>query len=256
MTYDYENLQYGTIYCTAPLPEEIMKEIPSFYNIEYIEKQNDENIIFARCINIGCINNPYAIVSYTFGENEEKFRNFKRFAKRLGDFLDFSFYGQEYSSYGGRPRISGTDSTHNDEKDDNESEGVEISILGEECDEPKFCPVDAKIEQERNEILNRISIFLEEYLKKHNKMPNITEIKDATGTQQILLGIPDNPMTSPEGTTLYSLTPSPVWVDKDMRIMLEDWGYELKLPPQHKVLYIFFLKHTNGIRLKDIKKYI
>ena len=46
--------------------------------------------------------------------------------------------------------------------------------------------------------------------------------------------------------------PSRIQVSKDYRILLPDYGLEIRLAPLTKAIYLLFLKHPEGIRLKEL----
>ena len=44
-------------------------------------------------------------------------------------------------------------------------------------------------------------------------------------------------------------------ITKDLRILLPDYGKEIKMEPLHKAVLFVFLRHPEGIRYKEITDY-
>ena len=52
-----------------------------------------------------------------------------------------------------------------------------------------------------------------------------------------------------------SMIPTGLTVSKDFRIYLTESGKEIKMRPLEKALYLFFLKHVEGCRIKELPQY-
>ncbi len=84
------------------------------------------------------------------------------------------------------------------------------------------------------------------------------QIKDTINEQQLINGMPlllqmlseDMPKSQPK----YS-TESRLVIDDRFRIMLMDYDVSVPMPTLSKALYILFLRHPEGIRLKEMADY-
>lgn len=96
------------------------------------------------------------------------------------------------------------------------------------------------LESERQELLDNISALIVDYVTRtHDVLP-----------QEELLNVIKGKIVLSEDTL------SSIVVNKDKRIILPDYNeLELKLRPIPKTLYLLFLKHPEGIILKNIPDY-
>ena len=52
-----------------------------------------------------------------------------------------------------------------------------------------------------------------------------------------------------------SVIPGGITITKDYRILLSESGHEIKMRPLAKSLYLFFLKHESGCRMKELPQH-
>lgn len=121
-----------------------------------------------------------------------------------------------------------------------EKRRVEKSIADKaKTDEDDFMEA---LEAERRRIMERIGLLVSEYVRRYHEMPPLE-----------LLG------KGSEGKFIVAPDPgelSPVVVNGNMEIVLPYYNeLRLKLTPLARAIYILFLCHPEGIRLKDIGDY-
>lgn len=98
------------------------------------------------------------------------------------------------------------------------------------------------LDEERRQILNRIGMLINEYVRQYHEMPPIEMFSENLYGKFIL----------PQQATQYS----PVVVNGNLDIVLPDYNeMMLRLTPLPKIIYILFLNHPEGIILKDIGDY-
>lgn len=99
---------------------------------------------------------------------------------------------------------------------------------------------DATLDLEQKKWLDAMTALVLDYVTRHHKMPPIEKI-NAHLAGKISF--------AKEGV-------SPVVVNGDLRVILPDYNeLELRMTPLVRTLYILFLMHPEGIRLKDIGDY-
>ncbi|MCM1449160.1 MAG: hypothetical protein NC082_02350 [Clostridiales bacterium] len=99
------------------------------------------------------------------------------------------------------------------------------------------------LDSERRDIINRIGMLVAEYVRQYHEMPPLDMLGKAT--RGLFLVAADN-----------SVQFSPVVVNGNLDILLPDYNeLTLRFTPLLKIIYILFLLHPEGIRLKDISDY-
>lgn len=108
-----------------------------------------------------------------------------------------------------------------------------------EIDEEENAAVKAA-EFDKKEYLDRISAIVLDYVTRFNEMPPMEQI------EEILRG----------KLSIAQDRVSPITVNRDLKIILPAYNeLELRLPPLLRAIYILFLRHPEGIVLKQFSDY-
>lgn len=100
------------------------------------------------------------------------------------------------------------------------------------------------IERERKKWLDALQQFTLAYVQQFHEMPPMVEIEQRVRGMMYL-------------PSLQASTLSHIKVNGDFRIFLPEYNeLELRMTPLVRTLYLFFLAHPEGIRLKDISNYV
>lgn len=98
------------------------------------------------------------------------------------------------------------------------------------------------LDRERRDIINRIGVLITEYVRQYHEMPPLDMFKKPFYGKFIL----------PQSVEGFS----PVVVNGNLDIVLPQYNeIVLKMTPLPKIVYLLFLKHPEGLRLKDISDY-
>lgn len=97
------------------------------------------------------------------------------------------------------------------------------------------------IESEQSEYMERLINITHEFAVKYHRFPSFKAIATAVAGRLTL------PSQSEEL--------SPITISSDLKIYLDSFDVELRMPPIIKSLFILFLRHSEGIILKEIYDY-
>ena len=116
-----------------------------------------------------------------------------------------------------------------------------IPFIGNEDPDDPDEDAENDIEEEQEKLLERIIDLAHEYAVRFHKLPSMKTVAEAVAGRMFL----------GDGSDYLA----PITVTRDLKIYLNIFDVELRMPPIIKSLYFLFLRHPRGIVLKEISNH-
>lgn len=219
------------------LPERLLNALvdnPRGYDVE-IRKTPNAKIYFKAAIKIPCLSdfNESKIWVISIDSNKTDYRRaVNKLFSRDWDIVKIPSKRVEYI-----PQST----IANPSSDNDHCYACNTPFIGKEDWDNPDEEEENEIDEQQDEYMEQLISLTHEFATKFHKLPSFDTIVKTVTDRLALPSRSDNI--------------SPITISPDYRIYLDNYSIELRLPPIIKSLYILFLNHSEGIKLKEIYDY-